>query len=397
VYHADGKTDLPFLERCFHKLLLNFTWWVNQKDPHGRWVFAGGFLGMDNLALFDRSRPLPVGKELQQADGTAWMGFYCTQMLEIALELALHNRAYEDVASKFFEHFVSIADALNNFAERGLWDDEDGFFYDQLLIDGQRVPLKLRGMMGVIPLLANHILEEEQIHAKLPAFQKRALWFRDNRKDLFKRIAGLEGKGDVGKRKMLLALPTRDRLERVLKSLLDESEFLSPFGVRSLSKVYEKEPYTVSAGGQTFTVGYVSGDMDTADFGGNSNWRGPIWMPLNFLLIEALRKYHAFYGDDFTIECPTGSGNRMTLDSVAQELARRLGSIFLSVNGRPRPCHGTFERFRDDPHWRDYVLFHEYFDGDTGRGLGATHQTGWTALVAVLIEMCADHHHHNET
>jgi hypothetical protein len=392
VYRAKGKSDLPFLERCFHKLLLNFTWWVNRKDPHGRGVFAGGFLGMDNLGVFDRSRPLPVGEELQQADGTAWMGFYCTQMLEIALELALHNRVYEDVASKFFEHFVSIADALNNIGGRGLWDDEDGFYYDQLLIGGVSVPLKLRGMMGVIPLLANHILDEELIHAKLPAFEKRIRWFLDNRKPLIKHIAALEGKGDVGRRQMLLALPTRDRLERVLKYLLDETEFLSPFGVRSLSKVYKKHPYTISVGGQKFTVGYVPGDMDTAEFGGNSNWRGPIWMPLNFLLIEALRKYHAFYGDDFTIECPTGSGNRMTLDGVAQELARRLGSIFLPVDGRPRPCHGTFERFRDDPHWRDYVLFHEYFDGDTGRGLGATHQTGWTALVAVLIEMCADHH-----
>jgi hypothetical protein len=389
VYRADGKSDLPFLERCFHKLLMNFTWWVNRKDPHGRGVFAGGFLGMDNLGVFDRSRALPVGQELQQADGTAWMGFYCTQMLEIALELALNNRAYEDVASKFFGHFIAIADSLNNIGGPGLWDSEDGFYYDQLLIDGQTVPLKLRGMMGIIPLLANHILDEELIHARLPAFQKRILWFLNNRKDLLKHIAALEGKGDPGHRQLLLALPTRDRLERVLKYMLDENEFLSPFGVRSMSKVYEKHPYTFSASDRTFTVGYVPGNMDTAEFGGNSNWRGPVWMPNNFLLIEALLKYHVYYGEDFTIECPTGSGNRMTLGGVAKELSRRLGSIFLPLDGRQRPCHGTFERFQEDPHWKEFVLFHEYFDGDTGRGLGATHQTGWTALVATLIDLYA--------
>ena len=389
VYRADGKSDLPFLERCFHKLLMNFTWWVNRKDPNGRGIFAGGFLGMDNLGVFDRSRPIPVGQELQQADGTAWMGFYCTQMLEIAIELALNNRAYEDVASKFFEHFVAIADALNDIGGRGLWDEEDGFYYDQLLIDGHSVPLKLRGMMGIIPLLANYVLDEELIHARLPAFQKRILWFLNHRKDLARHISALEGKGDAGRRRLLLALPTRDRVERVLKYMLDENEFLSPFGVRSMSKVYEKHPYIFNAGGQTFTVGYVPGNMDTAEFGGNSNWRGPVWMPNNFLLIEALLKYHRYYGDDFTIECPTGSGNRMTLDRVAQELARRLGSIFLPLDGRRRPCHGTFERFQDDPHWKHYILFHEYFDGDTGRGLGATHQTGWTALVATLIELYA--------
>ncbi|HEX4129660.1 MAG TPA: glucosidase [Pirellulales bacterium] len=389
VYRADGKRDVAFLERAFQKLLMNFTWWVNRKDPQGRGVFAGGFLGMDNLGVFDRSRPLPVGQELEQADGTAWMGFYCTQMLEIALELALHDRAYEDIASKFFEHFVRIADALNNLGGRGLWDEADGFYYDQLLLDGQSVPLKLRGMMGIIPLLAVHILDEQVIHENLPEFQKRAIWFRDNRKDLLKHVSALEVRGEEGRRHFLLALPTRERLTRVLSYLLDEHEFLSPFGVRSLSKAYEKNPYTFSAGGQTFAVRYVPGDMDTADFGGNSNWRGPVWMPVNFLLIESLRKYHRFYGDSFTVECPTGSGCRATLDEVADELGQRLASLFLSVDGRTRPCHGSFGRFADNPHWRDHVLFFEYFDGDTGRGLGASHQTGWTALVATLIEQCS--------
>ncbi len=389
VYVAGGKKDLDFLERAFHKLLMNFTWWVNRKDAEGRGVFGGGFLGMDNLGVFDRSKALPVGDALEQADGTAWMGFYSTQMLEIALELALHKKAYEDVASKFFEHFVQIADALNNIGGAGLWDEEDGFYYDRLKLDGRSVPLKLRGMMGLVPLLANHILEEQLLHPNLPEFEKRMLWFRDNRKDALKHVTALERKGEPGHRQMLLALPTRERLQRVLAYLLDEKEFLSPFGVRSLSKVYEKDPYVFRPDGHTFTVRYVPGDMDTAEFGGNSNWRGPVWMPLNFLLIEALRKYHLFYGDDFTVECPTGSGTKKTLDQVADELGRRLGALFLPVDGRPRPCHGTFEKFKHCPHWKDHVLFHEYFDGDTGRGLGASHQTGWTALVATLIEECA--------
>jgi hypothetical protein len=390
VYLHDGKRDKAFLERAFQKLLLNFTWWVNRKDSEGRGVFGGGFLGMDNLGVFDRSRPLPVGEELQQADGTAWMGFYCTQMLEIALELALeHNPVYEDVASKFFEHFVQIADALNNLGGGGLWDEEDGFYYDQLRWDGRSVPLKLRAVIGLIPLLANHILVEHVIRPKLPDFHQRATWFIDNRKEALKHVTALEKRGEEPGRRMLLALPTRDRLERTLKRLLDETEFLSPFGVRSLSKVYDEHPYTFRAGGQTFTVKYVPGDMDTHEFGGNSNWRGPVWFPVNFLLIEALRKYHGFYGDDLTVECPTGSGRMLDLKQVAEELGHRLTALFLPQEGKPRPCFGGFEKFRDCPHWKDHVLFHEYFHGDTGRGLGAIHQTGWTALVAVLIEHCA--------
>ena len=386
VYEADGKRDRLFLERVFHKLLLNFTWWVNRKDPEGRGVFGGGFLGMDNLGVFDRSKPLPTGGELAQADGTAWMGFYCTSMLRIAVELALHNRAYEDVASKFFEHFVQIADALNNLGGCGLWDEEDGFYYDALLADGKGVPLKLRSIVGLVPLLAVHVLDEAVIGPALPDFLKRGLWFRDHRKGALKHVAALEESGEPGRRKALLALPTRDRLERVLARLLDEAEFLSPFGVRSLSKAYDRDPYVFRAGGKEYAVRYVPGDMDATESGGNSNWRGPVWFPLNCLLLRALDQYHAFYGDTFTVECPTGSGRRMTLDQVVMEVAGRLAALFLTEPGRPRPDRGTFGRYADDPRWAGKTLFHEYFDGDTGRGLGATHQTGWTALIATLIE-----------
>ncbi len=387
VYRRDGKADLPFLERVFHKLLMNFTWWVNRQDPEGRGVFAGGFLGMDNLGVFDRSRPLPVPGKLEQADGTAWMGFYSTTMLEMALELALHNPAYEDVASKFFEHFVSIADALNHLGDSGLWDDADGFYYDELLApDGTTTPLKLRGMVGFVPLFAVLTLDEEVIHPNLPAFEKRMQWFLEHKQGQLRHIAALEEKGVAPRRRRLLALPGRDRLARVLTRLLDEAEFLSPFGVRSLSKVYEKHPYQFEAGGRTFTVNYVAGDMDNGDFGGNSNWRGPVWVPVNFLLIESLRQYHSFYGDEYRVECPTGSGVMMTLKEVAEEIGRRVNALFLPSPGRPAANTGGFARFAGDPHWTDNVLFHEYFDGDSGRGLGATHQTGWTALVATLME-----------
>jgi hypothetical protein len=392
VFVRTGGTDHLFLERAFHKLLMNFTWWVNRKDPEGRNVFSGGFLGMDNLGVFDRSRPLPTGGQLQQADGTAWMGFYCTSMLRIALELALnHNRAYEDVASKFLEHFVFISDSLNNLGGRGLWDEEDGFYYDQLLIDGRSTPLKLQALIGLIPLLAVQVLEEESLRPKLPEFHKRAEWFLANRKQLVKRLAEIEIQGQEPHRRMLLSLPGRKRLERALRYLLDEREFLSPHGVRSLSRVYKDRPYVFRADGDDheYTVAYVPGDMDSPQMGGNSNWRGPIWFPINCLLIAALREYHSYYGDDFEIECPTGSGNLMNLDQVATELSLRLSSLFVPQQGRQRPCHGSLERYADDPHWRDYILFYEYFDGDTGRGLGASHQTGWTALVASLLESCA--------
>jgi hypothetical protein len=389
VFERTGSTDHAFLERAFHKLLMNFTWWVNRKDPNGRNVFSGGFLGMDNLGVFDRSRPLPTGGQLEQADGTAWMGFYCTSMLRIALELALHhNRAYEDVASKFLEHFIFISDSLNNLGGLGLWDEQDGFYYDQLLIDGRSTPLKLRALIGLIPLLAVQVLDEDVIRQHLPEFGKRAGWFLANRKGVIKRVADIETRGDEPHRHLLLSLPGRDRLERALRYLLDEQEFLSPYGVRSLSRAYKDRPYVFRSDGddREYQVAYVPGDMDTSEFGGNSNWRGPVWFPINFLLIEALREYHRYYGDTLRIECPTGSGQFADLDGVAHELTERLGALFVPQEGRPRPCHGSFARYADDPHWRDYVLFYEYFDGDTGRGLGASHQTGWTALVASLFD-----------
>jgi len=391
VFVRTGGTDHAFLERAFHKLLLNFTWWVNRKDPEGRNVFSGGFLGMDNLGVFDRSRPLPTGGQLEQADGTAWMGFYCTSMLRIALELAQrHDRAYEDIASKFLEHYMFISDSLNNLGGRGLWDEDDGFYYDQLLVNGSSTPLKLRALIGLIPLLAVQILDEDPLRPALPDFSKRADWFLAYRKDFIKGVTEFEVRGVEPHRHALLSLPGRTRLERALRYVLDENEFLSPYGVRSLSRVYKDHPYVFRAAGddREYTVAYVPGDMDSAQFGGNSNWRGPVWLPINFLLIEALREYHRFYGDTFQIECPTGSGRFKNLDGVAHELAERLASLFVRQEGRVRPCNGSFARYASDPHWRDYILFYEYFDGDTGRGLGASHQTGWTSLVAPLFEYC---------
>jgi hypothetical protein len=389
VFKLTGGTVYAFLERAFHKLLLNFTWWVNREDPDGRNVFAGGFLGMDNIGVFDRSKPLPTGGTLEQADGTAWMGFYCTTMLAIALDLALWNKAYEDVASKFFEHFVQIADALNNLGGTGLWHEEDGFYYDQLLVEGRAVPLRLRSLVGFVPLLAVHVLEEQAIGGSLKDFEKRMFWFLDHRGDLWRYIANLEERGAPPQRRRLLSLPSRDRLERVLRYLLDESEFLSPYGVRSLSRAYKDQPFVFhAADGRQFEVRYTPGDMETWDFGGNSNWRGPIWFPINFLLVEALERYHRYYGDSFQVECPTGSGRLMNLQQVSRELATRLSRLFVAEDGR-RACHADQGQYADDPHWRDYVLFYEYFDGDTGRGLGASHQTGWTALIASLLERCA--------
>jgi hypothetical protein len=389
VFQLTGGTDYDFLERAFHKLLLNFTWWVNREDPQGRNVFAGGFLGMDNIGVFDRSKPLPTGGCLEQADGTAWMGFYCTSMLAIALELALRDAAYEDVASKFFEHFVQIADALNNLGGSGLWHEEDGFYYDQFRLDGQSTPLRVRSLVGFVPLLAVHLLKEEVIGRRLPEFEKRMFWFLDHRRDLWTYIASMEERGDPPQRRRLLSLPTRERLRRVLTYMLDENEFLSPYGVRSLSRYHQQHPYRFrGSDGQQFEVHYVPGDMDNADFGGNSNWRGPVWFPINYLIIEALERYHEYYGDSFRVPCPSGSGNLMNLQQVARELASRLSRLFLGDQSGARPCHALEERYRADPHWRDYVLFYEYFDGDTGRGLGASHQTGWTALIVNLLERC---------
>jgi hypothetical protein len=379
-----GRRDRVFLARVFQKLLLNFTWWVNRKDPSGRHLFSGGFLGLDNVGVFDRSRPLPNGGSLVQADGTAWMAFYCGTMLSIALELAETDPAYEDIASKFFEHFVAIADAMNTLGGTGLWHEEDGFYYDQLWFKDRAQPLRLRSIVGIIPLFAVEFIEESRMGG-VPGFAKRMRWFLENRSDLAAQISYLARNGcDPGRR--LLAIPSRSRLERVLSYVFDENEFLSPHGIRSLSKAYADQPFVLRTNGNEQRVEYEPGESQTALFGGNSNWRGPVWLPVNYLLIEALERYHHFYGDAFTMEFPTGSGVRMNLREISRELARRITTLFLPNDGGRRPALGMEARFVNDPHWRDLLLFHEYFHGDTGQGLGASHQTGWTALVTRLIE-----------
>ncbi|MDQ2867616.1 MAG: glucosidase [Verrucomicrobiota bacterium] len=379
-----GERDVAFLEGVFQKLLLNFTWWVNRKDSSGNNIFAGGFLGLDNIGVFDRSKPLPTGGELQQADGTAWMAFYSLTMLSIAMELAETNRVYEDLASKFFEHFVGIAEAMNTIGGDGLWDEVDGFYYDQLKVDDHTFPLRTRSLVGLLPLIAVEVIEEERIQ-KLGGFKKRMDWFLANRKSLHESISYCE-LCPGGDRRML-ALPSRERLERSLRYMLDEGEFFSPFGVRSVSRFHLEHPYSFSVDGVDYRVGYVPGASDSRLFGGNSNWRGPIWFPINYLLVEALERYHHFYGDDFTIECPRGSGQMLNLKQVATELSRRLTNIFRPDQDGHRPCHGGEEKYAHE--WRELVLFNEYFHGDTGRGLGASHQTGWTALVAKLLENTA--------
>jgi hypothetical protein len=377
----DGQRDRDFLARVFQKLLLNFTWWVNRKDADGKNIFSGGFLGLDNIGVFDRSKSLPTGGTLEQADGTAWMAFYSATMLSMALELARREPAYEDMASKFFEHFVGIADAINTLGGSGLWDEGDGFYYDELNVGGRVVPLRVRSMVGLFPLIAAEVLEEDVID-QLPAFKKRMQWFLDNRRDLASQVSFAEGRHQH----LLLAMPVRARLERVLGYLLDEAEFLSPFGIRSLSRVHERSPYRYFHDGQEFRVDYEPGESGSFLFGGNSNWRGPVWMPPNYLLIEALERYHHFYGDRLQVELPAGSGRRVTLKQVAEELGGRLAALFRRGPDGARPCHGGDGRYRDDPHFRDLVLFHEYFHPETGRGLGASHQTGWTALVIRFLE-----------
>jgi hypothetical protein len=380
-----GRRDRVFLERAFHKLLLNFTWWVNRKDPDGHNLFAGGFLGLDNIGVFDRSQPLPTGGHLEQADGTAWMAFYCNTMLAIALELASEDPAYEDVASKFFEHFIAIADAINRFGGTGLWAEDDGFYYDHLHANGMHTPLRVRSLVGAMPLIAVEVLEESQF-GHLEGFKRRLNWFLKNRQDVARQIACMQPKeGSDGERR-LLAIPSRERLEKVLRYLLDESEFLSPHGLRSVSRVHRDHPYQIDVQGVVHRVDYDPGESSTGLFGGNSNWRGPVWFPLNYLLLEALERFHHFYGPDLQVECPVGSGRMLNLQEVAHELGARLASIFLADQSGRRPCHGTDARFASDPHWKDLVLFHEYFQGDTGRGVGASHQTGWTALVVRCIE-----------
>jgi hypothetical protein len=384
---ARGQRDRTFLSRSFQKLVINFTWWVNRKDTEGNNIFGGGFLGLDNIGVFDRSKPLPNGGRLEQADGTAWMAFFCNTMLSMALELARDNPATEDMASKFFEHFVAIADAINTVGGSGLWDEKDGFYYDQLKVDGQTIPLRVRSLVGLLPLIAVEVLQQEIID-KLPGFRKRMQWFLDHRQDLGQRIAYMETQtSDEGHR--LLAIPSRERLERVLRYMLDENEFLSPFGIRSVSKIHEQHPFVIDIDGVEHRVDYTPGETTTGLFGGNSNWRGPVWFPINYLLIEALERYHHFYGDALKVECPTGSGRQLNLQNVADELRARLARLFLpDANGR-RPCHGNEQRYATDPDWKDLILFYEHFHGDTGRGLGASHQTGWTALAACCIEDAA--------
>ena len=390
VYKLTGKRgarDREFLAKVFQKLLINFTWWVNRKDVEGKHLFAGGFLGLDNIGVFDRSRPLPTGGHLEQADGTAWMAFYAATMLSMALELAREDPTYEDVASKFFEHFIAIADAMNALGGTGLWDEEDGFYYDRLHAGGDMVPLRVRSLVGLVPLLAAEVLEDDVID-RLPGFRRRMGWFLENRKDLAGSISWMELQGSDGTRHghRLLAIPSRERLERVLRYLLDEREFLSPHGIRSVSRVHAERPFRFRTGGEEHRVDYAPGESPSGIFGGNSNWRGPIWFPLNFLIVEALERYHHFYGDDLQVELPAGSGRKANLKEVAREIGMRLTRIFLPDGGGARPCHGSEARYAGDPAWKDLLLFHEYFHGDTGKGLGASHQTGWTALVAKLIE-----------
>src|SRR5262249_55495293 len=399
VYKIDqkrrGTGDLRFLERVFHKLLLNFTWWVNRKDAEGMNVFQGGFLGLDNIGVFDRSAPLPTGGHLEQSDGTSWMAMYSLNMLAIALELARDNPAYEDVASKFWEHFLNIAHAISGGRAHGgaghdLWDDEDGFFYDVLhLPDNSRMPLKIRSLVGLIPLLAVQTLEPDALkrHA---AFRRRLEWFVEHRPDLTGNVACMETRGHHERR--LLAIVDGDELRRILHVMLDEREFLSPYGIRSISQVHRDRPYVRHVNGQEYRVDYEPAESTTGLFGGNSNWRGPIWFPINFLIIEALQKFHHYFGDEYRVECPTGSGQMLTLAEVAAELSQRLTQIFLQDDSARRPVFGANELFQTDPNWHDLIPFHEYFNGDNGAAVGASHQTGWTALVAKLLQQSGEAH-----
>jgi hypothetical protein len=383
-----GEGDRDWLKSCFQKLLLNFTWWVNRKDRTGRNVFEGGFLGLDNIGVFDRSAPLPTGGYLEQADGTAWMALYCQNMLEIAIELAMTDPDYEDMALKFSEHFIWIASAMGHLGDdTGMWDEEDGFYYDVLrLPNGQAQRLKVRSMVGLLPFCAVTCFEGE-LFAKSPELQDRLQWFLVSRPELYAAIHDPMESGVAGRR--LGSILDETRLRRVLEKMLDEDEFLSPFGIRSLSRYHADHPYVIHAGGHEYGVSYLPAESDSGMFGGNSNWRGPIWMPVNCLIIRALLQYHVYYGDGFTVECPTRSGRRMNLYHVAEEIARRLGSIFLKDKNGTRPVYGGTEKFQTDPHWRDYLLFYEYFHGDNGAGLGASHQTGWTGLIARAMHLFA--------
>jgi hypothetical protein len=384
-----GHPDYGFLESVFHKLLLNFTWWVNRKDSSGSNIFEGGFLGLDNIGVFDRSKAAPMGGFIEQSDGTSWMAMYCLNMLKIALELASKvDLIYEDIASKFFEHFLYIASAMNGLSRSGLWDEADGFFYDRLRIpDGSSIKLAIRSMVGLIPVFAVDTIEPSVIDS-LPGFRKRMEWFLAHRQDLCGNIASLSREGMESRR--LLSLLSRGRLTQVLERMLDENEFLSPYGIRALSKYHQDRPFVLNYDHEEHRVDYEPGESTTYLFGGNSNWRGPVWFPVNFLLIESLQKFNWYYGDDLTVEFPTGSGRHMNLGEVAAELSRRLSRIFLCGKDCRRPVYGNVERFQTDPNFKDYLLFYEYFHGDTGAGIGASHQTGWTALVAKLLQQSGE-------
>jgi hypothetical protein len=383
------RADHGFLESAFHKLLLNFTWWVNRKDASGSNIFEGGFLGLDNIGLFDRSAPLPGGAVLEQSDGTSWMAMYCLNMLKIALELASKvDPIYEDIASKFLEHFLYIANAINGTISGGLWDEADGFFYDGLRYPGQQaVPMRIRSMVGLVPLFAVDTIEPGVLES-LPGFRRRLEWFMRHRPDLCGNIASLSREGVESRR--LLSLMVRSRLTRVIQKLLDENEFLSPYGIRALSKFHQEHPFVLQYDDHERRVGYEPAESSTGLFGGNSNWRGPVWFPVNYLMIESLQRYHYYYGNDFTVEFPTGSGQRKNLGEVAAELSRRLSRLFLRGEDGRRPVFGGAEKFQTDPHFRDYVWFYEYFHGDNGAGIGASHQTGWTALVAKFLQQSGE-------
>jgi len=394
-----GRADRAFLERVFQKLLLNFTWWVNREDAEGKNVFQGGFLGLDNIGVFNRSSELPTGGYITQSDATSWMGMYSLNMLAIALELAKENASYEDIASKFFEHFLYIADAMNRVGDReiALWNQDDSFYYDVLhLPDNNQVSLKVRSLVGLIPLFAVQPLEPE-ILEQFPGFKRRMEWFVQNRPDLRQNIACMETEG-VGARRMLAICfkppggnEEQNKLRHILHKMLDENEFLGPHGIRSVSRFHGEQPYVFYVNGEPYQVDYEPAESTSGLFGGNSNWRGPVWFPINYLLIEALQRFHHYLGDDFKVECPTGSGKQMNLKEVAIELSQRLVGIFLQDASGKRPVYGGMETFQTDPYWRDLILFHEYFHGDDGAGLGASHQTGWTGLVAELIQQCAEH------
>jgi hypothetical protein len=387
---ALGREDIPFLEKSFVALMLNFNWWVNRKDPDGRNVFSGGFLGLDNIGVFDRSAPLPTGGTLQQADGTAWMAFYCQNMLEIALILAEHNRShYEEAAYRFLEHYVWIAYAMDRIGVHHdeMWDEKDGFYYDLLrLPDGKAIRLKVRSLVGLLPLCASTVFERD-LMTRFPHLQELVATFRSRHPDVLEHIAPLDRHFKGYKDRVLLSVLTKEKLVAVLRYMLDENEFLSPYGVRSLSRVHRDHPFVFDAGGQEYKVRYLPAESNTGMFGGNSNWRGPVWLPVNFLLLRALFNLYQFYGNDFKVECPTGSGRYMTLFEVANDLALRLQRIFLRDAQGRRPMYGGTRKFQEDAHWKDYILFYEYFHGDNGAGLGASHQTGWTGLIARILDV----------